>query len=203
MIKDNTEPRITDEDNKKVLSEDACIDSVNWKQWADDLYNSAEKFAKTSMERNRPNGCYNPAFAFCLSKQLLPFIPLLTGITRSYFGIGSNIATSSSVEAEFNLLKNRSFANQLPMRIDLFILQHLNYLDGKIKLVSNLCDVAILSYVDFSKNHEQSINCHTKYEKFSLKDLSIKSNDNSIMQSSVLSDLKHRTLKRFLFAVSK
>lgn len=82
---------------------------VNWKQWADDLYNSAERIAKTCMEGNRPNGCYNLVFALRLSKQL-PFIPLWTGIMRSHFGTGSKIATSSSVKAEFNDLKNRSFA---------------------------------------------------------------------------------------------
>lgn len=74
------------------------------------------------------------------------------------------------------------------MRIDLFVLQHLNHLDGKVKLASNPSDVAIPNYVDPSRNNNQSINHHTKYDKLSLKDTSVESNDNSIMQSSVLSD---------------
>lgn len=48
---------------------------------------------------------------------------------------------SSSVEAEFNNLKNRVFSNKLPMRIDRFVLEHLDYLDGWIKDASNPRDL--------------------------------------------------------------
>jgi len=59
---------------------------------------------------------------------------------RPHFGKASKIATSS-VKAEFTDLKHRTFKNQLPMRIDKFILQHLEHLDGKIKLASNEGDL--------------------------------------------------------------
>lgn len=90
---------------------------------------------KTCVGGSRPNGCFNPAFALRVSKQLLPFVPLWTGIMRPHFGIASTISMSSSVEAEFSDLKHRSFATKLPMRINLFMLQHLDHLDGEVKLV--------------------------------------------------------------------
>lgn len=136
-LKDDGEPRITDDDKEN----DYCS-SRNWNKWATNLCDSARVIAKTCEEGSRPNGCFNPAFALRVEKQLLPFVPLWTGIMRPHFGIGSVIATSSSVEAEFGDLKHRSFATKLPMRIDLFVLQHLDHLDGKVKLASNPSDVA-------------------------------------------------------------
>ncbi|XP_018343266.1 PREDICTED: uncharacterized protein LOC108749202 isoform X2 [Trachymyrmex septentrionalis] len=53
----------------------------------------------------------------------------IIGIMRPHFGIGSTIATASSVELELDNLKNRSFKNQLSMRIDKFVLQHLDHLE--------------------------------------------------------------------------
>lgn len=60
---------------------------------------------------------------------------------RSFFQESSIIATSASVESEFADL-NRAFSIKLPMRIDKFVFQHLDYLDGKIKLASNEYDLS-------------------------------------------------------------
>lgn len=53
---------------------------------------------------------------------------------KPYFKSDSQIATSSYVEAEFAQLKTRVFKNELPKRVDKFILGHLEYLDGRLKL---------------------------------------------------------------------
>ncbi|KAL0130362.1 hypothetical protein PUN28_002186 [Cardiocondyla obscurior] len=45
---------------------------------------------------------------------------------------GLQIAISSFVEAEFTELKTRVFQNQLPMRVDKFIFQHIEYLNNKL-----------------------------------------------------------------------
>lgn len=51
---------------------------------------------------------------------------------RPYFQRSGEIATSSAVEAEFADIKNREFKGQLPMRVDKFIIQHLDLLDAKL-----------------------------------------------------------------------
>lgn len=48
---------------------------------------------------------------------------------RAHFKRGSHVATSSFVEAEFSELKTRLFKNQLSMRIDKFIIRHIEYLE--------------------------------------------------------------------------
>lgn len=68
---------------------------------------------------------------------------LWSSVMRSYFQIGEEIATSTSVEAAFADLKNRAFKGQLPMRADKFIQEHLDYVDGKIKLASCQRDIPI------------------------------------------------------------
>lgn len=64
---------------------------------------------------------------------------------RLHFQIGEEIDTSSSVEAAFADLKNRVFKNQLPTRTDKFVYEHLDYLDGKIKLASYQKDTLSVS----------------------------------------------------------
>lgn len=59
---------------------------------------------------------------------------------RSHFKRGSQIATSSFVEAEFSELKTRAFKNQLPMRIDKFVFRHLEYLEGRLLLTAGTFD---------------------------------------------------------------
>lgn len=59
---------------------------------------------------------------------------------KLYFKRGSHIATSSFVEAEFSELKTRVFKNQLPMRIDKFIIRHLEYLEGRLRLTAGTFD---------------------------------------------------------------
>lgn len=53
---------------------------------------------------------------------------------RPHFKIGDTVAKSSPVEGAFSNLKNIVFKGRLSMRVDKFIIQHLNYLDGKLKL---------------------------------------------------------------------
>lgn len=65
---------------------------------------------------------------------------------RLHFQIGEEIATSFSVETAFADLKNRAFKNQLPMRADKFVHEHLDYLDRKIKLASCQKDILSANY---------------------------------------------------------
>lgn len=53
---------------------------------------------------------------------------------RPHFKIGDTVAKSSLVEGAFSNLRNIVFKGRLSMRVDKFVIQHLNYLDGKLKL---------------------------------------------------------------------
>lgn len=53
---------------------------------------------------------------------------------RPYFKTGSEISTSSSVESLFAEYKTRLFKGCIPMRVDKFVANHLDYLDGRLRL---------------------------------------------------------------------
>jgi len=72
---------------------------------------------------------------------------------RPYFKRSGDIASSSSVEAEFCDLKHRGFKNQLPIRVDKFIIQHLDFLDAKIILASNKNDIATKDAIQSNKQY--------------------------------------------------
>ncbi|KAL0101003.1 hypothetical protein PUN28_019424 [Cardiocondyla obscurior] len=59
---------------------------------------------------------------------------------RPYFNTSEEIATSSLVEAEFFDLKCRGFKNRHPIRVDKFVIEHLEYLNTKISLACNKRD---------------------------------------------------------------
>lgn len=52
---------------------------------------------------------------------------------RPYFKAGTEIATSSSVESMFAEYKSRLFKG-IPMRVDKFVISHLSYIDGRMRL---------------------------------------------------------------------
>ncbi|KAK2578404.1 hypothetical protein KPH14_012736, partial [Odynerus spinipes] len=137
------ENNIENTDMETTEDSDAENDAIDtdWNTWVNSIYLKAEAIGKTSKEGSVINALFNPAFAQRVKKQLLPFLPLWTNIMRRHFGKGEKVATSSSVEAEFADLKGRAFKGKLPMRIDKFVLQHLDYLDGKIKFASNPRDL--------------------------------------------------------------
>lgn len=109
--------------------------SKSWTEWATIVYNQAENIASQSINGTIVNSFYDVEMAQKV-KFLMGSLPLWTGIMRQYFKIGDKIATSSSVEAEFSTLKSKIFKGQLPIRVDKFILQHIQYIKGKL-LLSN------------------------------------------------------------------
>lgn len=79
------------------------------------------------------NAFYNPQVAIKL-KNLISYLPLWTGFMRSNFQCDKIIATSSAVEATFADLKHRTFKGELPMRIDKFVIKHIDSLQAKTLL---------------------------------------------------------------------
>lgn len=132
-------------------------DASDWLQWSNLLWDSAQKIAEDSEDGSIFNACYNPEFAKQIKTQLLPYLPVWTGVMRPYFQRSGQIATSSSVEAEFCDLKNRCFKGQLPMRVDKFVIQHMNFLDAKIMLASNERDVLLKQNASLQEKHVEKI----------------------------------------------
>jgi len=66
----------------------------------------------------------------------MKFFPCWSGIMRDIFGYGTETASSSRIEGNFNQLKNRLFKNEsLPLRIDLFLEKLLMYYKGDHLLI--------------------------------------------------------------------
>lgn len=118
------------------------FDNADWMEWSNSVLDAAKRIADESECGSVINACYNPEFVKQFKTRLLLYLPIWTGIMRPYFKRSSEIVSSSSVEAEFCDLKHRGFKGQLPMRVDKFIVQHLDFLDAKITLASNENDVA-------------------------------------------------------------
>lgn len=113
----------------------------SWQEWSDDVYTKANTLALESRNGNVVNAFYNPKAAEKI-KSMIKNLPLWTGIMRSHFKTGMEIATSSSVESIFAEYKRRVFKGCTSMRVDKFVISHLNYIDGRLRL-------------DFANNTEQ------------------------------------------------
>lgn len=120
-------------------------DASDWFEWSANIYDNANKLALNCTEGTSINACFNPRFAAMIKTRLMPYVVLWSGVMRSHFNIGEEVATSSSIEAAFADLKKRAFKNQLPMGADKFVHEHLDYVDGRIKLSSCKKDISIES----------------------------------------------------------
>ncbi|EFN66884.1 120.7 kDa protein in NOF-FB transposable element, partial [Camponotus floridanus] len=125
--KDDDCDDIENEDYDEINDDEEILAS-DWTTLAENLFLDAQEITRNSRNGSIVNAYYNPEAARKI-KFLITYLPLWTGIMRSYFKRGSQIASSSFVEAEFSALKTRVFKNQLPMRIDKFIIRHLEYLE--------------------------------------------------------------------------
>jgi len=97
---------------------------------------------------------------------------------RPYFKCGTEIVTSSSVESIFAEYKTRLFKACIPMRVDKFVVSHLDYLDDRLRL-------------DFASNAtEQDIKTSPKrnetdiFNSDSLLDVTLSSINEKIMHIS-------------------
>ena len=65
----------------------------------------------------------------------MELLPLCSCTHSDQFGFG-RVPASSALESDFNDIKTRFLKNKtLPMRIDDFIREHVDYLSGKLKLI--------------------------------------------------------------------
>lgn len=127
-----------DHDDQEGEERNADLDDENagsWAGWSRSIYERAKAISAKTSAGGIVNAFHNVQVAEKI-KNLVAYLPIWTGIMRPHFNIGKTVATSSSVEVEFSNLKSQTFKNLLPMRIDKFILNHLEYLSGRVKSAS-------------------------------------------------------------------
>lgn len=108
---------------------------TGWLKWSKTIYERAFAIATKCENGDIINAFYNIEIAKKIMR-LMHYLPIWTGVMIPFFNVGSTIATSSSVESEFANIKGRVFKNELPLRVDKFIIRHLDYIDGRVKEAS-------------------------------------------------------------------
>lgn len=134
VIKENEEAA----ENLRIIHDEVNIENdccTGWLEWSNTLYDKACVIAEHCRSGDTLNAFYSIEIAKKI-KRLMNYLPIWTCIMLSYFKVDSVIATSSSVESEFANVKCRVFKNELPLRVDKFIIRHLEYIDGRIKEAS-------------------------------------------------------------------
>ena len=69
-------------------------------------------------------------------KELMYYLPLWTRIMHQSCKVNTDVRSSSTIESEFSRLKNLVFP-KLPLRVDRFVVKHLQWLQGELKLVGS------------------------------------------------------------------
>lgn len=101
-------------------------------EWANNIY---RKLSKALIDNgDRANAHFYPSLVDRIMRDI-KWYPLWSCICLKKFGYGRIPASSSVVESEFNNIKCRLFVNALPTRADLFVFRHIDYINGRIKLV--------------------------------------------------------------------
>lgn len=127
-------------DKEEIESEETASEDLmsgkeksGWTEWANSIFESAEIVAAEATSGSVVNAFYNPQIAKKL-KGLISYLPLWTAVMHSHFRCDKEVATSTAVEAAFADLKYRTFKGELPMRVDKFIVRHIDWLHGKVLL---------------------------------------------------------------------
>jgi len=112
-INNEMETIINDNSDENQEIDESFIDdtkmnshNADWMDWSNSVLNSAKRIADESDNGNIINACYNSEFVKQVKMRLLPYLPIWTGIMRPCFKRSGDIASSSSVEAEFCDLKH-------------------------------------------------------------------------------------------------
>ena len=136
FLEANEEECITNEEIPNIDEVDLEVDChTGWLEWSERIYKKASAIAIKCEDGNIVNAFYNIEVAKKI-KRMMTYLPIWTGILIPFLKLGSTIATSSSVESEFSNIKRRVFKNELPLRVDKFIIRHLDYIDGRVKEAS-------------------------------------------------------------------
>lgn len=141
ILEKEQELQQTQNDMEETCEKAPYVDSIpetsnSWEQWGQSIYDDSEEFFE---ERGSQINAYHlPNLDF--PKQLLKdlkLIPIWGNVLSDHFNFGRDPASSAPVESEINKLKNNFMKKQIGLlRVDQFIEQHINYIEGKSVLIS-------------------------------------------------------------------
>lgn len=184
-IHEDTKKHNDDEDDE--INDNTTNFRNMWAAWGAEI--NAEVLSCSAECGDHENAHYYPQLAKHLLKDIR-LLPLWSCMNRNQFGYGRISASSASVnQGEFNKIKNILLKNsKQQLRIDEFIEMHLNYINGKIKIVEAAqYDVTESAQIDVVEN------VHTKTELIDL------SSSNNILQTlipqDITTEINDKTLK--------
>lgn len=131
----NTELQNHDYDNDIPLDDNAFHTPIsNFKHWAQLIADKAREKVENVIGVV-DNAQYLPTLEPCIVK-VMKLFPCWSGVMREKFGFGSETASSSRIECNFNHIKNRVLKNEnMPLRIDTFLEKLISYYRGDHLLV--------------------------------------------------------------------
>ena len=125
------------------------------KRWVTDICDEGKMLAV--VDGDRDNLQFLPGLVPHVIRMAC-YLPLWTGIMVPHFQSNNSTASSAHVEAEFNNIKNGLFKHEnLPTRVDRFIIRHLGYIEGNMRLST--------AAVNMSANSEKNIPKSTECEE--------------------------------------
>lgn len=130
-----------------------------WNHWAKNIDDKV-KILITDNEGDRENAHYMPKLADYLIKDV-KLLPLWSCICRDRFGYGRVPASSASVESDFNIIKNIMLKTEkTPMRADEFVMKHVNFMSGRIKIANvNTREIMLRDTIELEKDvHDKENN---------------------------------------------
>jgi len=154
----------------KVTSVDEIRDN-EWSRWGAEIDKQVDQILNEVGDRD--NAHYFPTLAKRLLQDIAIF-PLSSNVCHDNFGYGRVPASSASVEGEFNKLKNCLLKNySVPMRVDVFLKIHLDYLRGKLKIVDAEKQNDLVTSLDTASNEECDIKKNKRKTKNMSQDINI------------------------------
>lgn len=108
---------------------------MGFKQWTENIKQLVLTEKNDQGDRNNQQFCPGLVKDFIKISNLLP---TWSSVMVPYFKYGNRTSTSCAVETQFRILKNNIFSSvELPARIDDFVLKHVNYINGAMKMDFN------------------------------------------------------------------
>jgi len=131
QLKENDPTVKTDIDEDNIIDEEASTACIN--EFITDILNTST--IKATVIGDRISAYYLPELVPHVIRWCQDF-PLWTSVMLHKYNSPYDIATSATVEGDFNTLKNQILHfEQRPMSIDRFVVRHLKSIDGSTKIM--------------------------------------------------------------------
>lgn len=118
--------------NESIFERSELLPSNSWLEWARGIDKEIRPLCV--VKGNNFNALYMPRLADKIINDFRLY-PVWSCIGVKRYGYGRVPATSSSVESDFNIVKNHLLKNcTLPMRADEFVKIHVDFLNGRLKI---------------------------------------------------------------------